>query len=249
MIAEKGFHFCELGSKQLLLRDEEYWKYELKRLNLQISSVFEFGHFAHWGHRRQIYINHEKLANKLAFLGIPMVTLGPGIQLSKTMEQEDYARMASQIKETIKRYTYKGIKVAIHPHFGHCIFKLEDIEWLTHSMNSEIYLVPDLTHLHLAGINILAFIEHYLHVIAGFHINNIKAVQTAVYTMRHTRGTSLDDGIIPCAAILNILQRIGFTGGMTMEFENVFEESIECLIDNSIRFVEQRKLLSRREDL
>ncbi|MFP3488671.1 hypothetical protein R0K20_13765, partial [Staphylococcus sp. SIMBA_130] len=90
-------------------------------------------------------------------------------------------KMLEMMREIVKRYTNMGIHVGIHPHKATSIFTSEDIDLVLEYEKENISLVPDISHLKAANLNLYKFYEKYYDVITEFHIKGMKKIHDQHY--------------------------------------------------------------------
>ncbi|MDM5335696.1 hypothetical protein QUF84_00095 [Fictibacillus enclensis] len=169
-LSSQGVHSFEVGST--FLQNLSVLKDHLDKYEMNVSSVFEFGHFQNMTRKREILWHHNLLARKMSELQIPCIVLAPGLRNRNTL----LSQMYQFIDEIIKIYSSYNIKTTIHPHFKQCIFYYEEIKQLLENVNQPLFLLPDTFHLNLANINVPLLIEEFYKSIYGFHIRSLDYV-------------------------------------------------------------------------
>lgn len=225
----------EIGSAILMRyeQDSSAWISLMAQYGLRTSAVYEFGHFNNWPKRREIYLHHDRLAALLARTDIPLAILGPGIRFQKQRTPEDDERLLRMIAEIAKRYEAHGVRMAIHPHWGHCIFTLDDIQLVMAHTPPMVGLVPDLGHIAEAEADILPILHAYLDRIPSIHLKDYKSSATPPVEphKRRLRFCEMGRGEANVPGIVSYLERAGFTGWLTLEAE----EDIASTPENAMR--------------
>ncbi|MFD2673354.1 sugar phosphate isomerase/epimerase family protein [Marinicrinis sediminis] len=215
----------ELGSRQILPFEQthERGKELFAKWNLTPLAVYEFGHFDSWSKRREIYLHHDRIAALLHLLGIPNVVLGPGIRFSKKRDVQEREHQLRMVTEIAKRYQHNGISVHVHPHFGHCIFTLQDIQDLIEGAGEIIRLLPDLLHLAEARIDIPDFLSTYASYIDMIHVKDYTHRQGDRLHHHHrlTESCSMGTGDAPLQDVRAFARQLAQSSAkwLTLEYE------------------------------
>ncbi|WP_128893898.1 sugar phosphate isomerase/epimerase family protein [Longirhabdus pacifica] len=239
---DNNIHHIEVGSNLLWKyeRDIPAWKELLLSYQLQVSAVFEFGHFDSWSRRREIYWHHDRLASMLAKSQIPLVILGPGLKYNKVHTVETAQHVMQMINEIAKRYDDKGIKTAIHPHFGHCIFTKSEIDAVMDGVASHIGLIPDIGHLAEANIDILSFIRNYFPRIFAIHLKDYVKINPVPNKkiQRKVKFVPLGQGNFDFFSLFQLLKQKDFTAWLTLEMDEIERDQLQPLCARSLQFME-----------
>lgn len=232
-ISEAGFRFIEVGSAFLLQYENklEMWEYLLQEFNLQVSSVFELGHFENWTRRREIYLHHDRLARVLHKMRIPIVILGPGVRYSREANLHYHNRMVKMISEVIKRYHNYGIQTAIHPHIGSNIFTKKDINRILEGINTPLFLSIDILHTLEAEIEIFPFLKNNMEQIISLHLKDVDYNHSSgqPYLSKNYKCCDLGEGKINFSQMEQILQQKNYQGWITIEIENSKKSPLESV--------------------
>ncbi|SEF85764.1 sugar phosphate isomerase/epimerase [Paenibacillus sp. UNC499MF] len=219
--------YIEIGSRLLLPFEREIsrWRELLDETGHSVSGVFEFGHFAGWNRRREIYLHHDRLARMLEPAGIGRVILGPGIRLKRGWTGEDRLRMVAMVAEIHKRYSFYGVAAAIHPHISHCIYTQEEIDYVMERAPGGLGLVPDVGHLHEAGIGMRHLLKRYGPRITALHVKDARPAESgpgnARPGSRKSVFTELGGGTLDLPSLLQDLIAHDFRGFLTLEMDEV----------------------------
>ncbi|WP_253735872.1 sugar phosphate isomerase/epimerase [Paenibacillus sp. FJAT-26967] len=234
-LAALDVRFVEIGSRLLLPYEGRIteWKEKLEQEYQAVSGVFEFGHFANWARRREIYLHHDRLARLLLAAGIDMVILGPGIRLSRSYGIEDQRNMLAMIAEIHKRYSFHGIRAGIHPHRSHCIYTGEEIEYVMERTPPDLGLVPDTGHLAEAGVDFRELMGRYVARTLAVHLKDVRGVredeESGAFPGRRMRYAELGGGELPLSSILRTLREYKYAGYMTLEMDETLLPPAEAV--------------------
>ncbi|GKS10696.1 hypothetical protein YDYSY3_16960 [Paenibacillus chitinolyticus] len=253
--------YVEIGSRLLLPfeREMDRWRELLDETGHSVSGVFEFGHFAGWNRRREIYLHHDRLARMLESAGIGRVILGPGIRLKRSWTGEDRLRMVAMAAEIHKRYSFYGVAAAIHPHISHCIYTREEIDYVMERTPGDLGLVPDVGHLHEAGIAVRDLLERYGPRITALHVKDARPAESDPWSARpgsrKTVFTELGGGMLDLSSLLQDLAGHDFSGFLTLEMDEVscppgeaVRLSLDVLKSGSSKFSQERKKIDGHVD-
>ncbi|MBV6713650.1 sugar phosphate isomerase/epimerase family protein [Paenibacillus chitinolyticus] len=253
--------YVEIGSRLLLPFEREInrWRELLNETGHSVSGVFEFGHFAGWNRRREIYLHHDRLARMLESAGIGRVILGPGIRLKRSWTEEDRHRMMAMVTEIHKRYSFYGVAADIHPHISHCIYTREEIDYVMERAPDDLGLVPDVGHLHEAGIAMRDLLERYGPRITALHVKDARPAEgdprSARPGSRKTVFTELGSGMLDLSSLLQDLAGHDFSGFLTLEMDEVscppgeaVRLSLDVLKNQSSKFSQERKKIDGHVD-
>jgi inosose dehydratase len=223
-VGQTGFNAIEIGSKFFLSYEQRLneWRQLTAESGVEVSAVYEFGHFDRWDKRREIYLHHDRLAHVLERAGIQAAVLGPGIKFHKHDAPQDRHHLIAMVSETAKRYQAHGVNVGIHPHWGHCIFTLQEIDYVMQHVPDAIGLVPDLGHTAEANIDILALLSRYQSRIQNIHLKDYKRIEGAknVKIQRDTKFCELGEGESNIREMMQLLQEQAYSGWLTAEVED-----------------------------
>ncbi|GIQ69356.1 sugar phosphate isomerase/epimerase [Xylanibacillus composti] len=231
----------EVGSAILMRyeRDAAAWISLTEQFGLRTSAVYEFGHFDNWPKRREIYLHHDRVAKLLEKADVPLAILGPGLRFRKQRTTEDNERLLRMIAEIAKRYEAHGVRMAIHPHWGHCIFAQEDIHLVMSHTHPTVGLVPDLGHLAEAGADIMAVLQTYLNRIPCIHLKDYVTQPAAPSGphQRRLRFCEMGYGIANIVQVVSYLQQAGFPGWLTLEAEEDILSTPEAATEDMLQYV------------
>ncbi|PWW03192.1 sugar phosphate isomerase/epimerase [Paenibacillus cellulosilyticus] len=227
-LSTMGFGHIEVGSNFITSFESAKNKYIeiMQKFRLEISAVFEVGHFNQWRRRREVYFHHDRIGRLLRDFGIKEVVIGPGIRMNVVDRRVYYSQMITMINEIASRYRHNDVVMGIHPHFGSSIFTEKEIDEVFDSIAEDIKLVVDIGHLSEAQVSLLQFIDKYKSRISNFHmkdvLTNIKGMQD------HSNGGSvrcfnfcrIGSGELDYAGIINLLALNDYAGWVTIEMEN-----------------------------
>lgn len=168
----------EIGGSQLEVYEQHPDKLRAiaQRNQVDIVAVYEFGHFDLWNRRRGLYLFHEQRARLMQQAGIPAVVLGPGLQMVRQRLPEDERRMQQVMSEIIERYSQYGIRTSIHPHWGHCIFREEEIARLMESTDVRVQLVLDTLHTAEGDMSMQSLLDRYCGRVSAIHFKDYSHV-------------------------------------------------------------------------
>ncbi|MEK3907249.1 TIM barrel protein [Oceanobacillus sp. FSL K6-0127] len=216
---------CEIGSNILLSNDPGWIRDKVYENQLVISGVYEFGHFGVWSQRRSIYLHHDKLSKLLRYLDINFVILCSGFLFKNHTDSKE--KMLEMMREIVKRYTNIGIHVGIHPHKATSIFTSEDIDLVLEYEKENISLVPDLSHLKAANLNLYKFYEKYYDVITEFHIKGMKKIHDQHYQINQEE-----------VDFLSFLIKSNYRKLLTLEIDRIEPKAIE-VVEGSLKMFYQ----------
>ncbi len=233
----------EVGSVILMRyeRDPAAWLDMTEEYGLHTSAVYEFGHFNNWPKRREIYLHHDRVGALLRKLHIPLVILGPGIRFQKHRSPEDNERLLRMVAEIAKRYEAHGVHMAIHPHWGHCIYEGDEIHMVMAHTAQSVGLVPDLGHIAEAGIDFMNMLQMYLDRMPCIHLKDFKRLPTAPSGPHQRRFgfCEMGRGEGNIIQIITYLQQTGYSGWLTLEAEEEVRDMPEQAAAQMLQYVSQ----------
>lgn len=123
----------------------------------------------------------------------------------------------------------QGMTLVYHVHTGTCVETFEETQRLCDMTDDQlVYLLADTGHLHVCGVDIPRFFDHFasrikyvhlkdvrplvLKIVRQFHMDFNSAVQVGLFTVP-------GDGCIDYPAVFDILDKKGYEGWMLVEAE------------------------------
>lgn len=246
-LALSNISSVEIGSKHLLKYEHRImdWKKKLDHARLHVSAIFEFGHFANWEKRREIYLHHDRLSKLLSKVDVDTVILGPGMRFPAKGTDRS-ANMIKMINEINKRYRNYGIKMGIHPHYAQCIFSESEIDTIFQQISEDIYLVPDIEHLVRANIDIIPFLQKYMDKIMAIHLKDIQFADPAQTNFSNTtkfiKPCILGTGDLNLLEIFDVLIENQYSNWLTLEM-GAGDPNPDASLNSCIAYLKKNKLM------
>ncbi|WP_051775288.1 sugar phosphate isomerase/epimerase family protein [Paenibacillus tyrfis] len=249
-VAGTGCPAVEIGGPHLMSYEHRLFELQqlLTRYGTSVSGVYEFGHFENWRGRRAIYTHHERLGRLMKQASIPMAVLGPGIRYNRNRTPEERQKLLRMITEIASRYEMHGVRAAIHPHWGHCIFDGEDIELVMNEGPAELGLVVDVVHTAEAGLDLYGLLERYGSRILGIHVKDYQTIDSppSGRFRRRTRYSPPGLGEGNIQELKDFLGKMGYGGWVVLEADESGEEP-EISISAALNYWRESCLIGRGE--
>jgi inosose dehydratase len=167
-------------------------------------------------------------------LVLAAATAGTGYKRSAELEAEEWPALASGLERLIELTGARGLKVALHPHFGTVVESPRAVERVLES--SPVSLCIDTGHLLIGGADPIevarAAAGRVAHVhlkdaagdlaeqVRGERIGYREAVRGGLYR-------PLGEGDVDVAAIVRLLEGSGYAGWYVLEQDTVLETAAE----------------------
>lgn len=128
-----------------------------------------------------------------------------------------------EIISTVGAHAKKlGVTLCFHPHFGTCVFRQEEIDYLADNTDPEIVsFCPDTAHTTLAGIDPVDLIHKLGKRIAFVHLKDVDTYALSKAEGREKMATfrALGHGTVNFPAIKAALEEEGYDGVLCVELD------------------------------
>jgi len=238
-ISELGFHAIELGPEGFLPDDPASLRALLGSYALELVGGF-VPVVLHDATRLETELTAvAEVADLLASAAAEVLILAAasahtGYERSEQLDTRAWMTLAHGIERVEEVAVSRGLRVALHPHYGTAIEGRRDIERVLDS--SSVALCIDTGHLTVAGADPLEVVNSALGRIAHVHLKDVdvglsKLVGSGAlgYQEAVRRGMyrPLGSGDVDLESVIAVLQASGYGGWLVLEQDRVLNEEPE----------------------
>ena len=235
-VSELGLHAIELGPKGFLPADPASLGLLLGSYGLELVGGF-VPVVLHVATRlEQELVAVAEVAELLAAASAEVLVLAAdsaptGYERSERLDTRAWMTLAHGIECVEELATDRGLRVALHPHYGTAIESRSDIERVLES--SPVSLCIDTGHLTVAGVDALEVATSFPERIGHVHLKDVDArlaepVRSGAlgYQEAVRRGMyrPLGSGDVDLESVIASLQASGYSGWLVLEQDRVLKE-------------------------